>query len=1197
MKLILLFITFVLSFGYELVVNNSQDAQKLENIGFSCNKQAGFYVCLISKDLNELKRIQDFLNTKFNIQTKISEDINQSGSKVSGYKKIKNNKISNSVYNKTLNLQTNIKVNSKENIHLKRHGYCIQISSFKNLKNAEKVYYKYKSYPLSRIEKIGNFYVLRLGEGSFKTIKNMAFHLKGIIRKCDIVPQRIVKSNFNIIDNNVSDKNISKNSSNNINLNLPIDNSSKLKAMYYYLNSGNLIKAKENALDLINIYPNDAYLVLAIINMKNQNFKKACQILSKLNTKKALKLKTDACYTYYLKEGFNILSKSPEKSLRFFKKAIALKPTLSAKIGEAYAYLNLNKPNEAYNIFKKLYKNYPDNEKVIEGYANTLYILKKYNELEKIKDKLSPELKEKLSSVDFYVKLKKAQDLIKKGKYKVAENILLNLYIQKPDEINVLLSLADLYLQTNQIDKAQNFYNNVLVLSPNNIYALEGLEAVCMKKQDFNNALKYSDKIISLGFKDINRKLIQKFYYLKTANFYLNRNNIDKAYEYAQKLQQIDKNDPLVFTLLGDIYFKQNNYKFAYKYYAKAYSFNSDNFSITLKFLYTLLNLNLYDQIKIILSKIDINKLTSEQKKKLKDFYITLYAKYSSYLLNNGDYYKAIKVVNKGLMMDPNNFELLSNKAWICMKLKNYTCANQYFSKALLFKDDDMLKYGLALSYINLGNKQKARSILDSIHTKNKNLIIKIAGAYLQIGDIEKSNRLLKNLKPQIKAEQIPINNNYQNQEKQNDKDFFPNPFLNNSNNNFNEKKQKFARNYINNNINNNANINFVKQYPVKKKIILKKNVSLFKEYLNIKKQIQNIEQKYISNLNMGIKVRSKSGLKGLGELTRISLPYIKGNFFIHHKKIYFILDSIVLDSGNLNNYSKVGTPSKKFPITKAITSAYGISPKIGFENAGEKYFLFQIGATPLESNLVPSTLTAKIKIGLNEDNKKFFISLYRKSIKDSITSYLGNKDPFTGKKWGRVMANGMKIEAEKSFDKKGSMLYMNLTGENLKGENTPSNYDIDSEMLLLFFTGNEVLDEDYLGFYSNMMHFKENQNNYYFGDGGYFSPNIFLSFMPRYEGYFYSKDKKFISKLMLMMGGSYIDNWDDKNLNFAFDLGASAQYLLFDNLALEGGIDYRNSQNYNDFFFTLMFKYYFGKKLYLNKTDIDNFTKKVIQW
>lgn len=1184
MRIFLFLMCFILGFGYELSVNNQKDAQKLENIGFSCNKQNGLYLCLGSNDLNELRRIQDFLKTKFNIKTEILKDIND----VPIEKKI------TSTTSKRVE-----KKFSEENLSIAKSGYCIQLGTFRRLKSAKELYSKYKNHALTRIEKIGPYYVVRSGEGSFRQMKNLTYNLKGIVKRCDIIPQRIIISNLNL--NTITDNSTTANENidnNNIAVGEGINSASKLNAMYYYLNSGNLIKAKELALSLKNIYPQDAYLVLAIVNMKNQNFEKACKILSKLNSKKAYKLKKDACYTFYLKKGFNILPKSPQTSLSFFKKALSLKSTLSAKIGEAYAYLNAGYPQKAYVIFKDLYKKNPNNKKVIQGYANTLYTLKKFDELRALQDKLPPKLKEELSSINFYIKLKKAQNFINESKYKDAENILLNLYIQKPDDVNLLLSLGNLYLHMNQVDKAQNFYNNVLVVSPNNIYALEGLEAVYMKKKDFKSALKYSDKIVALGFEDVNRKMVQELYYLNLSNFYLNKNNVNKASQYLKKLQKIAPNDPFVLALTGDIYFKQNRNRLAYKYYAKAYSLAPNNFGISLKFLYALLNLNLYDQIKIILGKIDTTKLTPEQKDKLRKFYITLYAKYSSYLLKNGDYKKAFEVVNRGLEMDNNNFNLLSNKAWICMKLKNYECANKYFKKALLLKNDNVLKYGLALSYINLGKKDKAKEILDSIKTNDKNLEIKIAGAYVQLGDIEKANRILKGTKPEIKIDEMPkkefkddINENIN--PSQNKNDFFPNPFLDSN------IKNNTSLNSPNVSpvINNKHNKLFLEDYSVKKKIVLKKNLLLFKEYSNIKKEIQNIEQNYISNLGIGVKLRNKSGEKGLSQLTRISFPYVRGNIFLHRNKLYFILDPISLNSGKLINYNKIGTPSEINATTQPFTTAYGISPKIGFEIGGEKYFLLQIGTTPLGTDIIHSTLTGRLKFGLNKNEKKFFVNLYRKSVKDSITSYVGNKDPFTGKKWGRVTANGIKIEFQKGFDKNGSMLYADLAYENLKGVNTASNSDISSEMLGLFYIGDALLDEDYFGFYSNILHFNKNQNDFYFGSGGYFSPKIFFSIAPRYEGYFFSKNKKFISKFMLMIGGSYINNWDNPKLNFAFDTGISSEYLLLNNLALEGGLDYRNSKNYNDFFFTLMLKYYFGKKLYFNKKDIDNFSKKVIQW
>ena len=1137
MRFFIFFLTSVLLFSYDLIVTSKKDMNKLSEIGFVCQPKNSIYVCLSSNDLNELKRIKDFLKNKFNIKVQILQEES----------KPKNIVISKKISNE------NKKFNN--NLELKKTGYCIQVGSFRDLRNAKIEFLHYKNFPFTRVEKIGSFFTVRVGEGDYNDIKELNNQLNGVIKKCDLIPQRIVISNFTNNEFSSIKVKIKRQVVNNTN----VDNAN-IKAMYYYLNNGDLVKAKEEALKLKNIYPDDANLVLGIIAMKNQNFQKACNIFSSLNSPKVYKLKKDACFTYYLKKGFLVINDAPKKALYYFNKALKYKKDVNALMGKGYAYLNNGDYEKAYNIFKSLYKQYPNNEKIVEGYVNTLYLLKKFDELERLKASLPLKLQKKLSSLDFYVKLKKAQELMKNKEYKKAEKILSNLYLQKPDDINVLLSLGNLYLQTNQLDKALNFYNNVLVISPDNIYALKALEAIYLKRGDYKKALEYSNKITSLGFKDENKAQIEKFYYLSLAKEYLAKNKIDLAKKYLKKAQTISPNDPLVLSMLGDLAYKEKNNNLAYMYYAKAYSLAKNNFGITLKFLYALLNLNLYDQIKLVLNTIDTNTLTDIQREKLRKFYIDLYAKYSSYLLNNGEYQKALEVVNDGLLMDSNNPNLLSTKAWICLKLKKYECAKKYFELALNKKNDNNLKYGLALVYMNLGNKDKAKKILDSIHTNDKSLRVKIAGAYVRLGEIEKAKAILNGINPTEELKEPVINKTNKINEPVNKGDFFPNPFLKNI-------PKKENKTFLGEKID---------KYPVKKKIVLK---SIAKEYEEVKKEIENIEQNYISNLKIGVKLRNKSGGDGTSKLKRVSFPYIKGEYFTKkHNKLVFIINGDYLYSGK----------SK----TDLKNSTTGIALKVGYEN---KNFKIYIGSTPLGTNLVAPTLIGSLAFKIKKELNTYYLSIYRKSVKDTLTSYVGNIHNNT--KFGRVVKNGAKFGYKRDLDSNGSFLYTNLAFNYLNGKNISSNTNIEGEVLYLYNIGSYLLDKDMLGFYTNISHYSKNSYKFYSPYGGYFSPKVFFLFMPRYEGYFYSKDKKFISKLIVMLGGSYLDNWDYSKIDFSYDIGYSLKYLLFNKLALEGGMDYRNSKDYNDFFLTLMLRYYFGDKKYFSEKDIDNFSKKVINW
>ena len=162
MRFLIFFIAFVFLFSYDLIIFNKIDKNKLENMGFLCNKKDKYYVCLSSDDIEGIKKIQSLLR-KFSINSIILPN-----------RSTKQNK----QYNR---------------------NFCIQIMSFKNFNNAKRAFLLYKNYSFARLENINGFYTLRIGEGSYKEIIHLKSKIKkGIVRKCKIVPKRIIFSNFKI---------------------------------------------------------------------------------------------------------------------------------------------------------------------------------------------------------------------------------------------------------------------------------------------------------------------------------------------------------------------------------------------------------------------------------------------------------------------------------------------------------------------------------------------------------------------------------------------------------------------------------------------------------------------------------------------------------------------------------------------------------------------------------------------------------------------------------------------------------------------------------------------------------------------------------------------------------------------------------------------------------------------------------------
>ena len=1129
--IVLTLLFFNLLFSYSLAVKTQKDAKILEqkyNLSCKQNKD-GFYICATSPDINQLLQLKDYFK-KENIKAYILNSETKTPQKTS-------------------------------TLSVPKTGYCIQVASSKNKKAIEKLFNKYKNYPLARVEKIGNFYVIRIGEGRLNEIKRLYSDSKtGFIRKCDIIPQRIVLSNLNFTAQTTQNNIVNFNSDfSNSNLIPKKPQQPDTVIMYKKLNSGDLAGAERIAKKLLHTKnAPKAYEVLGIIAMKKNRWKEACDYLRKSNNRKLFKT---ACYTYNLKQGYKYLNIDPKKALYYFNNAEKYKTDDNITLGKAYAYLNLNEYNKAVSLFKKLYQKNPNSDKILQGYILALYKTKNYSEIEKLRQE-NPDKKYLFLSYETYINLKKANELIKQKKYAQAEKILINLYKNNPQDINIMLALGNLYLQTGELNKAEDFYKNVLIISPENIYALEGLKAVALKRKNYKQALMFAQKAQKLGLSQNDTDAIKFLYYYNLASESLNKKECKKVLNYINELKKLKPHNPNVYILFGDYYKTcKNDKREALINYSKAYQLSKDNFDITLKFLYSLLNYNMFEQIKLLLPTIKTDKLTPEQKEKLKKFYADLYLKYASKLYNDKNYKEAIKAADYGLTYDPLNKDFYVIKGWSCFRIKNYKCARDSFENALkLDPNDEKITYDLALSEIQLGNKKRAEELLDSIaDTKNEDLKLKIANAYLAIGDIQKAQKLLNTVKTPPKKE-IIIN------PKQNN-EFFPDVL----------KQQS-------------------KVQIIEKESFTPNQQEINREVEILKKKIELQKSRYLSFLEGGLSSKLKSGQKGLDKLNS-NLFYLKGRYFFNpHNSIYAKLGFILLSSGGKPDFTKVGSPNPSTFYDDWITSSKGYLIKYGFEHTGNLSFKIELGSTPMGTkSKISSTFTGLGEISYKKNSQKFGLKIQKNAVTDSILSYIGNNDPYSDRRWGRVTETSVKLSYQKTLDKNDSMVYLSFLSGSLDGYDTHKNSRITLEVLPLLYMGNNISDSDYAGLYFNLTNYSKNENKFLYGYGGYFSPKNFILIAPRYEGYIlkYNYGIKFY-----VMGGILTFEEDSTKTGFSFEGGAVGKYRLDNNLFIKGGLALRKSPDYSETFLNISCEYYFGHKYRIYKTELNKNLKEMLrQW
>jgi hypothetical protein len=111
--------------------------------------------------------------------------------------------------------------------------------------------------------------------------------------------------------------------------------------------------------------------------------------------------------------------------------------------------------------------------------------------------------------------------------------------------------------------------------------------------------------------------------------------------------------------------------------------------------------------------------------------------------------------------------------------------------------------------------------------------------------------------------------------------------------------------------------------------------------------------------------------------------------------------------------------------------------------------------------------------------------------VDESLLSYAGQKDPYSDRKWGRVLRTG--IDGNISFEPWPSYWLVFSAGyDYLWGENVWSNQSI---------FGNASLGKNLrlgpgdlsAGWFVTLKHYRRNTNFFTYGHGGYFSPEIFF--------------------------------------------------------------------------------------------------------
>jgi Flp pilus assembly protein TadD len=164
--------------------------------------------------------------------------------------------------------------------------------------------------------------------------------------------------------------------------------------------------------------------------------------------------------------------------------------------------------------------------------------------------------------------------------------------------------------------------------------------------------------------------------------------------------------------------------------------------------------------------------------------------------------------------------------------------------------------------------------------------------------------------------------------------------------------------------------------------------------------------------------------------------------------------------------------------------SLFVVQPDVGFAMEGALHTDIHIGTTPLNGPVDP-TPTFEARVSALD----WFVDVHRRNVKDSILSFVGQKDPYGKDEWGRVTRNGLEAGGTWPLGGKwwasGSAGFDYYMGESV-WDNQAVHLDAAVGRTLLFDR-----DELSYGLFATVQHFRRNSDFYTYGHGGYYSPEL----------------------------------------------------------------------------------------------------------
>lgn len=232
------------------------------------------------------------------------------------------------------------------------------------------------------------------------------------------------------------------------------------------------------------------------------------------------------------------------------------------------------------------------------------------------------------------------------------------------------------------------------------------------------------------------------------------------------------------------------------------------------------------------------------------------------------------------------------------------------------------------------------------------------------------------------------------------------------------------------------------------------------------------------------------SDLKAHTTMLHVDAPYSDGRMFFRTDMVNVNVGSFS-DDANGQYDDNWGTCTLSDCSGSRSQSDRGASVAVGWAN---DTWSWDIGTTPMGFNVVD--VVGGVSYSNDIGPLGYTLNAHRRPISSSLLAFGGQKDApsNTNKTWGGVRADGGGVSL--SYDKgEANGVWASLTGDQLTGQNVEDNWRVRWMTGYYYKIINENNRRVTIGLNNMIWHYDKDLSGYSLGQGGYYSPQEYLSF------------------------------------------------------------------------------------------------------